>query len=244
MASQSRSWVSGARDDRASQGGPGRTLCRGISRSSLPARSVGTEWQGPAPGGPRQFRSLAGAVTQDPIAAESGATNLSRSRQAVRPDQPRMPCISPSRWRSGSDTGCRARRVVASSCQPTRHASPPRAGRMWQRRCLAPPDGLEPSKHILTIPLYPQSYGTQSGIVALLHRGDIAPPCSGLHATPAASSGERRRRVGGRGSARCAARGGFGSRGNMRPRRTAGWACTRSSGRCWRRPRWRRCGSQ
>ena len=180
MPSQSRSWVSGARDDRASQGGPSRTLRRGIWRSSLPARSAGTEWQG----GPRQLRSLAGALTQDPIAAESGATDLCRSRQAVRPDLPRMPCISPSRWRSGSDTGCRARRVVASSCQPTRHASPPRAGRMWQRRCLAPPDGLEPSTHILTIPLYPQSYGTQSGIVALLHSGDIAPPCSGLHCSP------------------------------------------------------------
>jgi hypothetical protein len=147
---------------------------RGTRRSSRTSRSVGTEIQGPVSGGSPRSGSLAAAANHLPNVPESRATSPSRSRQACWPDRPHTPGMWPGRWRSGSHIGRRPRRAAVSSCQ---RALPPRLDRAKHGLCPTPPDGLEPSTHTITIPLYPQSDGFWGGSVALRHRGNLARPC-------------------------------------------------------------------
>ena len=221
---------------------------RGTRRSSRTSRSVGTETQGSVSGGSRQSGSLAATAIHVPMVRESRATSPSRSPQACWPDQPHTPGMWPGRSRSGSHIGCRPRRVAVSSYQQQRRPPPPRLDRTGHGLCTPPPDGLEPSAHTITIPLYPQSDGFKGGTVALRHKATGRSPAVPASVAPLPPSSPDAR-----GSPACAdlrvqhrplVEGQQVEAMGMRAPRTGDGQCSRSLGGCPSRALWQRCRSK
>ena len=133
-----------AKDDRLTQGGPGRTLRRGTWRSSRTFPQRGHR--------DRQGLRRAARVCSGPLAAARDpspepAPVWGDESISLAPGMPARPAPHArhvaSRWRSGSHIGCRARRVAGSSYLHLQHASPPRVDAQRRGRCRTPLDGLD-----------------------------------------------------------------------------------------------------